>query len=76
MPKEAQQLSSNFKRTRWAVTVAAVLLVGSFIVYQVGREEPVLVTLSGLVSTGATVLLVVAVLMRWRGPWRDEESSH
>ena len=75
MQEEAPQ-SINFKRFRLAVTVAALLLLGSFIVYQLGREEPVLVTLSGLVSTGATALFVGAVVMRWRGPWRDEESGH
>lgn len=75
MPEEAHQ-SSNFKRFRLAVTAAALLLLGSFIMYQLGRDEPALVTLSGLVSTGATALFVVAVVMRWRGPWRDEESGH
>jgi hypothetical protein len=68
---EQDQPSSNFKRFRLAVTVAAALILGSFIVYQVGRDNTHVATSTGAVTTLATVLFVVAVMMRWRGPWRD-----
>lgn len=55
------------------MTVAALLILGSFVVYQVGRDNTVITTLTGVVTTAATLLFVVAVFMRWSGHWRDEE---
>ena len=66
-------LSRGFKRFRALATTSAVLILVSFVLFQVGRDKAALVAISSVLSTAGTIAFIAAVLLRWRGPWQEDQ---
>lgn len=64
--------TQQFKRFRSALTLGALLIFTSFLMFQLGRDNDTLVAVSGWVGTVGLFVVVLAVLARWRGPWQDK----
>ena len=52
--------------------VAGALLVSSFLVYHLGGRGEMASAISTVMNVLGTLTGAVAVLLRWKGPWREE----
>lgn len=63
------------QRRAFALTllVALLLLIASVIVYHGGGRTETARQLGATFNWAGTIVAVVAVLMRWKGPWREHK---
>lgn len=71
----ARDLSPNQRKFGRTILTAAGLLVAAAIIYGVGGQGETSTLISTVLNVLGTITAVVAVALRWKGPWRDAGTS-